>query len=215
MDWLIIRHAESEYNVELTDDLNSELTPNGHMQAMLTADWLNKHFEEIEEFKTLTSPYFRTLQTSHYIHEATKARPFAIEENLREFHIDKNEKQLENGGMFITSEALLFNNFEWPDVMDMGFYFPNETLDEFFERIQEFIAGLDPDGKYLAVSHGATCRTLYTILTGGDLEKVRERYYESLPRNEAHIEESIRNCSMTLIRNGEEKWFSKIVYDPE
>lgn len=221
MDWLIVRHAESLHNVNGSDCLNSELTSTGHMQAMITADWLDKNFKEISEFKPLVSPYFRTLQTAHYIQEATDIKPFGIDKNLREFHIDKNEIQLSGGGMFVAAESLLFDHFEWPNLMEMGFFFKNETFDEFFERLQLWISKLDPNGKYLVVSHGTPCRTLHTLLTCGDLEQVRQRYFKVMSQEEidqkmkeGKIATSIKNCSLTLIRDGQEEWFSKIVYDP-
>lgn len=210
MDLLIVRHAESEHNIGATEDLNSELTSDGHIQAMITGDWLNRNFENLAEFQPFTSPYLRALQTAHYLYEASNLEPFSVEEHIREFHIEKNEKQLEHGGMFVPTEPVLFEHFKWPNAMEMGFFFPNETLGKFFERLQGFLSGLDQNGKYLFVSHAVTCRAIHALAIGGDLDELHNRYYDKSTPNEGP---NIKNCSLTLVRNGETKWFSKIVYD--
>lgn len=208
MELLIIRHAESQYNVGHTTRLNSQLTTNGYIQAMLTAEWLNVNFDGLEEFKPLTSPYFRTLQTAYCLYEATDLEPFHIEPHLREYHIKKDHDELKKGGICIPTEMFVFDQFHWPNMMLMGYYFKNETLDEFFARMKEFFDSLDKNGKYLFVSHGATCRTLHTLSIGEDLSDLKERYLRCDPSDK----NSIKNASITWVKEGHTEWFSKVVY---
>ena len=65
----LLRHAQSRWQVEPDDNLDSELTDLGHRQARATADWLADlgNFE-ISTFKSLhTSPLVRARQTAAHI----------------------------------------------------------------------------------------------------------------------------------------------------
>ena len=85
-----------------------------------------------------------------------------------------------------------------------------ESLDEFFVRMNKLSGSLDKDGKYLMVSHGAICRTLHGMLSGADLEDIRHRY---LHDETIDPKTSVRNCSLNWSINGQDVWFSKIVYE--
>ena len=211
MDLLIIRHAESEYNVGASQDLNSQLTSDGHSQGMITADWIDRNVKDISEFIPMTSPYRRTIQTSLYFDEVVEdLQQFQVEYNLREFHVNKDHPQLKDGGMFVRFDYNIALDFEWPEPLAMGKIFPNEDIEAFFVRVQSFLDSLDQNGKYLFISHGATCRTIHALATGGDLDELRDRYSKPIT-DEKNL--SIQNCSVTSVRNGKEEWFSKVAYE--
>lgn len=214
MEALIIRHANSLHNQGLSKGLDSSVSKHpGCTQIQRLGRWLQQNFD-LSDFKGLTSPYLRTLQTSCGISKHTGLE-FKVHGGLREYHIEKNHDDLREGGHSLPKREDEFKDCKivwpksyWPD--DSNFY-ANETLDEFFERCQLFLDSLNQHGKYVFVSHGSPCRTLHHILCGHDLECVRSRY----SGEEGHFTCSIKNASLTWIKDGEEVWFSRDVYNED
>lgn len=211
MEILIVRHAQSLHNVDATDELNSELTADGFVQILTLADWLLHEFD-LTGYKGLTSPYIRTLQTSLCINQVC-GLDFTIEPAVREYHSDKSHPQISNGAMFVSSEQIEFPEFTWPEETNLscGQSFPNETLEEFTERIKAFYGGLE-DGKYLIVSHGAPCRVLRDVALGNSLQYLIDRYHIKSKKEKKDKPQSIPNASASWIVDGESKFMSKVVY---
>lgn len=217
MEVLIIRHAQSLHNVNLCDNLDSELSKIGVEQVSATAKWLKEN-HDLTDYQGLVSPYFRTLQTACVISKETGLE-FTVHGGVREYHIEKTCELNEAGGIVLPKRADQFQDckIHWPDMhwRTGKVMFRNEDVEEFIERIQLFINTLERHGKYVIVGHGASCRTLHALLTGGDLSEVRRRYTDNsfdFAAVDGHPT-SVRNCSLTLVRNGESVWFSKVVYD--
>jgi broad specificity phosphatase PhoE len=213
MEALIIRHAQSKNNARVCESLDSELTDKGIAQATQTADWLAKNYDFSDSI-ALTSPFHRTLQTSLPIAEKNGLN-FMVHGGLREYHCKKTPELLQNGGLAIPKRE--FTTITWPEThwKSGKVFFKNEELPDFFDRMRLFISTLEPDGKYVFVGHGASCRTLATLLIDGDLEPLKTRYTDASFEFDAVHNQStaIRNSSLTLVRNGELVWFSKVVYD--
>lgn len=214
MEVLIIRHANSLHNQGLTNSLDSPVSEHpGRTQIQRVGLWLQKHFD-LNGFEGLTSPYLRTLQTSCGISKYTGLQ-FKVHGGLREYHIEKDEEDLKDGGHLIPKRDqefqdcdIVWPNSHWPN--DTTFY-ANEGLEEFFDRCRLFLSSLNQNGKYVFVSHGSPCRTLHHLLCDRDLEVVRSRY----SGEEGHFTCSIKNASLTWVKDGEEIWFSRDVYNED
>lgn len=209
MEILIVRHAQSLFNIHATDELNSELSSDGFVQVLTLGDWLQHEFD-LTDYKGLVSPFLRTLQTAFCLNQITGLQ-FTVEPAVREYHVDKSHPQLEDGAMFVSCEQVGYPEFEWPEekAFSTGWSFKNESLEEFVDRIRNFYEGLE-DGKYLIVSHGAPCRVLHDVAAGLDLSYLEERY--DVKNVNEPKKESIPNASMTWIIDGKVEYASKVVY---
>lgn len=205
MELIIIRHAESGHNAKLTDDLDSDLTNIGINQAVITGKWIEASVDRLQEFECLISPYLRVLTTTECLE--LPIRPKIVPE-LREFYINPTQEQIEDGGIFIQSNYTIFDDYEW-DKTAMGYFFKNESIDEFFDRVRSFLDTLHPNGKYIIISHGATCRTIHAMAANKDLSELRARYEN--PNHE--FLDSIKNSSITWVKDGETILFSETVWE--
>ena len=216
MELLIIRHGQSEHNISYEGTLDSSLTKKGNEQVHNTACWLRDNFD-LSGYKGVSSPYLRTLQTSYILRSQTDIN-FEVNELVREYHIKKDEPELlENQGMPIKFRENLFNDFDWsrwdgkdgkngvPE--DLKIY-SNETMDDFLGRVEFYTKGLNEDSRYLIVGHGASCRALHDISTNKDLKDIKDRYRKPVKE----YKDSIENSSLIWIKDGECKWFSKVVW---
>ena len=92
MNIYLIRHGESEQNVNKTGYIKSDrdipLTANGHCQAKETAKFMSSIISKKEKTVIITSPYLRTRQTSFPIEQELKLKPI-YDERLREYERGK------------------------------------------------------------------------------------------------------------------------------
>jgi len=212
MEIIVIRHGQSLYNVDLTQNLDSCLTDEGVDQAKKTGFWLKENFD-LSGYIGFTSPYLRALQTSREISSETGLK-FSINHEAREYHIEKSALESQGGGMSISNRLSEFYDFNWDNssFSEKFEFYEIETLDAFIHRIHEFLQTLDQNGKYVIVSHGAPIRVIYEISINSDLTYLKKRYSECSDPEEWSKVESIKNSSLTWITNNERKWFSKVVY---
>lgn len=200
MEFLIIRHAQSLNNVGLSPDLDSPLSATGCDQIKQTSKWLAENFP-LRGFIGLVSPYLRCLQTACGISSACNVI-FKAHAGVREWHGDKSHIQLQEGGMYLPKREKEFSDkIRWPrphwnsDTV----FFANEEIPELIERIKLFTESLDLNKRYIVVGHGASCQVLSDVLTG--VESPKDHFW-SCPQN----------ASLTWIKDGELKWYSKVVY---
>ena len=227
MEIIVIRHGQSLYNVDLTQNLDSCLTDEGVDQAKKTGFWLKENFD-LSGYIGFTSPYLRALQTSREISSETGLK-FSINHEVREYHIEKSALKSQGGGMPIPNRSSEFYDFNWDNssFSEKFEFYETETLDVFIHRINEFLQILDQNGKYVIVSHGAPTRVIYEVATNSDLDYLKKRYsgmndplgWPSCNKTNSENNryalsevESIKNSSVTWITNNESKWFSKVVY---
>lgn len=226
---ILIRHGESQYNVGLTDFLDSELTENGIKQVKATGKFLREHFGHLQNFVGLTSPYLRCLQTSRILREETGL----------EFRVTPAPREImcKYDSVVIPARKEEFPEFVWnlpcpsQHWKEDAWHFFNESEEKFVDRIMEFV-GTDkpasitpgkiskggqnppndsfkrpspPNSKYrlndktIIVSHGTPVSSMYEIALGINRRPDTDSY--------------VRNASITYIRNNEGVWFGKIVYD--
>lgn len=185
---LLIRHGISEHNARKTTDLDSSLTQDGHNQTKMVAEFL-KDILDVSEWECLVSPYLRTLQTAKILKESLNL-DFMVDERPREVMV-KYE------GVKIPNRADQFPEFCWEGIPKQGYFFGNETEDEFCDRMLVLKATLPPDGKFLIVSHGSPVEVLGRIEAGEKNE---------LPPT------WVDNSSLTLIVEGKKLWYNRVVY---
>lgn len=187
---LIVRHAESYYNVKLTKDLNSELTRNGLVQAALTGEYLKTTFPDLPEWECVVSPFKRTLQTAAIIQEITKVK-FIVDFRLHEYSI-------RYGRFTVPALRDKFLDFDWSRHNETEFVIDEGSNELFMVRIRDYLSGLF--GRHFLLSHCTPCRTMVKLLSGID------EYPDGL---------EVRNCSVNHVVNGMVKLFDHIVYSEE
>jgi broad specificity phosphatase PhoE len=190
MEVIFIRHSESFYNIGKTDNLDSEITYNGKKQALFLGRHIKNNFD-LTKFKGFVSPYFRTLQTAEILSRYAGLN-FSVNSNIREFNIYVKDLP------FLTDRSLQYPIFNWEDV---NLSLPQEHLEDFFIRMEDFLLSLEDNGKYIIVSHGAPCRVMIELLTGGDLELVRHRYLNKTVYSKTT--DGIKNCDLIWVKNEE------------
>ena len=150
MKILAIRHLQSRFNNDETDDLDSDVSNKGIDQIpsllLKTRDYIRVGFVGY------VSPYLRTLQTAKVIQERYKFKiPFIVDNRIGEF----------DGNLEIPNRQIQFPNFNWSQ-FDRKVQYNREELKNFSK---EFIANS------IVVSHMSTIIDLAEILTGLDLKQ--------------------------------------------
>lgn len=189
---ILVRHAESEYNARITQNLDSQLTEAGKIQAKAVAKFLAESIPpaKLATFQGKVSPYLRCLQTARQIHRATGIK-FMIDPGPREVMIFYESFSM-------TSHRGRFKEFIWPDVSN--WQFPNEDEEGFRGRMREYQSSLGP-GNFLIVSHGSPVGTLAD--------------YEQGKFDEPFSHKVIKNASVTWLVDGNPIMFNHLAYKPE
>lgn len=153
MNVILIRHGQSEYNVRLTSNLDSRLTPEGVNQVQRAAQKLVEQFPDINNFDGITSPYYRCLQTAEIISQITGIQ-FRVDTGPREIMsiYDPVEIRSHHG------------DFEFPGFLHEGWRFDTETIEQYQSRLKEFARSITRPS--VVVSHGTPVVTLSKWLRG-------------------------------------------------
>ena len=167
MDIYLVRHGQSEFNVGLTDFLDSSLTTTGQRQAELTAERLCA----LQLTHILCSPLRRTLQTSGWLADRMSLKVSLVPQLCEYF---SNEHYLSFEGLR-TSELL--SRFPFAQIASpfplIDPWWPNhvETLQDILDRVHEVrnaIINLEPvrNACVVVISHADTLGRLLEVLTG-------------------------------------------------
>lgn len=183
--YIFIRHGQSQYNAELTTNLDSNLTPFGVEQAVKTGVYLKDNFPDIAEYIGITSPYHRCLQTSDIIHGIC-GLSFQVKPGPREVMMSYDECKVVN-------RKEKFGHFRWHH--DDDFHFLNENEGEFVVRMRNFILSED-HAKLLVVSHGTPIRAMFDAVIGE----------QSMPDLCNYPD----NCSVSHVKNKQSVYFNHI-----
>jgi broad specificity phosphatase PhoE len=186
---ILLRHAESLYNINATDHLNSDLSNHGELQAHLVAEHLRSM--DLTDYVGITSPLLRCLKTARYIQRKTGLR-FHVREALGEVSWDFPPE-----GLFVHVLSEIFDEMHW-DIHEEIFHFAKEEDAVFVQKLNQFFNQLPP--KTILVTHGACVMTLIELALGAKVAKIPE------------WDGSIKNASLTHIKNGTMQYFSKVVY---
>lgn len=160
MHILLVRHAQSEWQVNASEDLDSPLTPVGHEQARQLARWLaNERGGEsicgVPIGHLCSSPYLRARQTASYVSEAL-ALTTTIERNLEEapFHV-ASDLPIRDAPFGATSS-----------------YVPSDRYRKFRTQaeaaLRTLVDGAGSYGVVLAVTHGGLIKTLLRTIVDND-----------------------------------------------
>ena len=158
---ILIRHAESYYNVQETEHLDSNLTLRGAHQAKAAAEYLEES-KDAEGFQGFVSPFQRTLDTALLVHLKTGV-PFKVWPTISEYGATWSTVPYK---IHVPNREDSFPMFDWSDYKKKGETFTAETFHQFLDRMQKIIKTHLPE-KTLIVSHGAIVYTLIDLLTGG------------------------------------------------
>ena len=193
---LLIRHGESQYNVYLTKNLDSELTSKGIFQVKETAKYLKDNFNNLDSFKGITSHYLRCLQTSKIIHEETGIN-FSVNHAPR-------ESMWSYEFVTIPERSVEYSDFKWNIPCESNYWeFKKETHEDFVMRLQSFIEQLNDN--VLIVSHAEPVMLMYEIKLGIKSFSELKDYASS------DLRPFVPNASMSYLREKEEIWRGKTV----
>lgn len=163
-EYLIIRHARSEYNIRKTTDLNSNLTEFGKKQASGVGKFLSKSKDFVFNnmmWAYYTSPFKRCLETSKLINDELKIGKFLVNGNLSEW------LDLENSNtrsITIPSKDHEFiKGFAWNNYKEREF--KSESNNDFLNRIYRFLELTDNYPRNFIVTHGLPALTLIKAIT--------------------------------------------------
>lgn len=193
---ILIRHGQSEYNVELTKGLDSNLTEEGIRQVRETGRFLSTHLGHIRtSFVGVVSPYLRCLQTARILGEETGIDVWAVDPRAREIMVHYDE-------CHVPCRRDDFPDYKW-NYPYTGINFKMETTENFDARMREYFNELyreHPDGAVLIVSHGTPTTALAHLSVGTYTGPgVSEGTY-------------VANSSISYLRNNQTMWFNKVVY---
>jgi broad specificity phosphatase PhoE len=187
-DIILIRHAESMWNAEMSNDLDSSLTLKGISQAQILARFLRKKLD-CRGYVGFTSPFDRCLQTSMPLRRQTNMRFFVRPE------ISELTNNFPPEGVQVPSRSTRYLNIEWNNYFSTNFL--PEPPKSFLARLRSFL-DLLPD-RALVITHGSVIQILIELALGVKVSQIPE------------WDNSIGNASITYIKDGTVVWLAKNV----
>lgn len=191
-EYIFVRHGQSQYNAGFTRNLDSDLTDIGIKQATETSKYLLENIPNISEFYGVVSPYHRCLQTAKIIHDIT-GLSFQVKTFPREDMTTYDECKVVN-------RKDIFDTFHWDEDHQEDFHFTNESLDDFFLRMENYIQNKENRLKTIIVSHANPIKFMHHIVLGNKLENILDIHYP-------------KNCSVSHIKNKESVLWNHIPWD--
>lgn len=176
---ILIRHAESLWNAQLTEDLDSSLTLKGISQAQKLAIFIKRTID-YRGFVGFLSPFHRCLLTSLPIRKQTGIC-FNVETEIREV-----PSNFPDNGVEIPCRRVGYPDIRWGNYVTNTFY--RETQEVFLNRLRHFLDILPK--KALIVTHGTIVQTLIEMILGVNVMQI------------PIWDNSIGNASITYIKNG-------------
>jgi len=198
VEFVFIRHAESQYNVRLTENLDSRLTDAGYWQVKSLATWLKQNWPSISSYEGLVSPYWRCLETARLLREECGIN-FTVDPGPMEIRIYRYHP-------LVPRRADEFPMFNW-DLYPEDMALKRETIDEYMGRMEGFLATFGQEGphpgkkwweRWLVISHGTPCQTMAEMAAG----------IHEIPTDF----DKVKNCSISWVDQGEMIYFNKVVY---
>lgn len=183
---MLIRHAQTVFNVRKTNNLDSELTELGETQVVKVAQQLTK--TDLSDYIGYVSPALRTLKTAKGISDATGLK-FVVHPLAYEFcgPWRNMEGQQCEYKVAIPCRTKEFPQFDW-SLYPKDAIFTPETLFMFRNRMKALNASLSK--KTVVVTHGAVVLTMVEHLVG------LENIVEHLPKDGS---EPVTNASVSLV----------------
>lgn len=176
---ILIRHAESMWNANLTDNLDSTLTLKGVSQAQKLASFIRKSID-CRGLRGFVSPFDRCLLTSLPIRRQTGIK-FAVNSEVREISFEFPES-----GVEIPDRKSCYFEIEWTNYLTSTFY--RESNEIFLSRLRVFLDLLP--NRSIIITHGSIIQTMIEMILGLNVTQVPK------------WDNSIENASITHIKNG-------------
>lgn len=170
---ILIRHAETWYNKQLSTELDETLTPEGELQAEGMSNYLTKM--DLSKYVGWVSPLLRTLKTAKAISQKTGLR-FVVNPLLAEYGaVWSNTHSVSRiYSVRVPCRSEEFPEFDWSCFPESRI-FGAETHDDFQKRMHTIIENGLPEW-ILIVTHGAVVWTLADLLTEGKHLGKYEKY---------------------------------------
>lgn len=158
----LVRHGQSQWQIEQGEDWDSALTAIGREQARRLGQWLASHppmarAEQLEIASVCASPYKRAQETAVHIADALRL-PLYTQHTLREanFHVAEHlpctETPLQEPPMYEPSTTYAA--------------FKSQVRTAFQELVERAEAS---NGPVLAVTHGGFIKTMLRIAMNSDM----------------------------------------------
>lgn len=183
---MLIRHAQTVFNVRKTNNLDADLTELGEGQVTKVSKYLKN--TDLSDHIGYVSPALRTLKTAMGIHEATGlnfiVNPLAYEYCAPWRDMEGNRCEFK---VSVPCRMKEFPKFDW-SLYPKDAIFSQESLIMFRNRMKALSAALSK--KTVVVTHGAVVFTMIEGLVG------RDNMIDHLPLDGS---EPVTNASVSLI----------------
>ncbi len=165
---ILVRHGETRWNREgrVQGHGDSPLTPKGAAQARAYGRRLREFLDAHQQWRVVSSPLGRCAQTTGILCEVAGLdfRSVTFDDRLREVHtgqwsgLPKAELAACHPGM-LEGEGLNHWVFRCPG---------GESHQDVAARLADWLDGLEPDDRIIAVSHGIAGRILHGLYLRAD-----------------------------------------------
>lgn len=193
---MIIRHARSHYNLNVTEELNSDITEFGEHQALVTGKFLSDRKVIDKSWSVYVSPFKRCIQTYHKLMEGlgdNAPMKGVIHLGLGEYHINALDKvHVEHD----EKNNLYIYHKHHQEFTSNGKTYGQENYQDFYDRCYETY--LDIPDRSIIITHGLNVMMLANIACG----------VHTVPL----WDYSISNASMTWTRNGRKIWSGRALH---
>lgn len=152
---ILIRHAESMWNVNKTDNLDSNLTPLGITQSHKIANYIKKHID-CRDIIGYTSPFDRCLLTSMPIRRQTGIK-FIVRSEISEV-----ADQFPDSGIEVICRNKQYFDFDWQHYSTTTFH--KESCKNLIDRLNTFI-NLLPN-RSIVITHAGIVQVLIEMALG-------------------------------------------------
>jgi broad specificity phosphatase PhoE len=187
-DIILIRHAESMWNANLSDSLDSCLTFRGVKQAQSCARFLRKNVD-CSGYVGFTSPFQRCLLTSLPICKQTGVQ-FRVRQEISEL-----TNHFPDCGVQVPCRNEEYLDIDWANYCNA--IFNREPPKIFLGRLRVFLESV-PD-RSIIVTHGSVVQTMIEMALGVKVSQIPA------------WDDSIGNASVTYIKDGTVVWMAKNV----
>jgi broad specificity phosphatase PhoE len=186
---ILIRHAQSDYNLGASEALDSDITERGYYQVeemtLHLKELLEGEFESEPVFSGFVSPYLRCLKTAQVLKRRFdsfgRKIDFVVDDRIGETPTDHKVLNFE----IMANKHDKFPEYDWQRYPAEGISMFDRSMDDYWTGLQSFCRDLSENA--LIISHLVTIKDIVGILTGKERFNTREM--------------SISNCSITWVED--------------
>lgn len=161
MDLVLIRHGQSQYNLDQTGGEDAPLTPWGREQARRAGIYCRS---QLKLRALYASPYTRAQLTAEIINSFLRLDHIPLKDDLREFQEDYSVRMVKFDSPIAALD--LRDSIRPASISDYYVAFHERILRALREILAENAAWHDTDAQIGIVSHGGTMGTILRALAG-------------------------------------------------